>query len=73
MSRSSDWWLRTKQGHMVLGTLSFAIPITVYFGMKMYERGVFTFRNVLLLLILAVGFGALAAISMWNVWLKRRM
>jgi hypothetical protein len=58
---------------MVLGTLSFAIPITLVFGIEMYRRGVLSFPSALLLFAMSVGFGALAALGFWSTWLKKRM
>jgi membrane-associated PAP2 superfamily phosphatase len=73
MSQSQSWWLRTKSGHMVLGTLSFAIPITLVFGIGMYRRGVLSFSRASLLFAIAVVFGALASLGFWNTWLKKRI
>jgi hypothetical protein len=39
----------------------------------MLERGVFTFWHVVYLVGLSLALGYLAALSMWNVWLKKRM
>jgi hypothetical protein len=73
MNQTQSWWLRTKSGHMVLGTLSFAIPISLVFGMEMHRRGVLSFPSALLLFAIAVVFGALASLGLWNTWLKNRI
>ena len=60
-----------KRSHMVSATLSIAVPLVLFFGVKMHDRGVLSFRNALLLLAIALGLSWLAALSMWNAWLKK--
>jgi len=73
MSENQSWWLRTKAGHMALGTLSFAIPVTVVFGIEMHRRGALSFPSAVLVFAISLGFGAIAALGFWNTWLKKRL
>ena len=63
----------TKRSHMLSATLSFAVPIVIFFGIELHDRGVLSIRNLLLLVAIALAFGWLVAISLWNVWLKKKM
>jgi hypothetical protein len=65
--------MRTKAGHVIMATLVFVVPVDAYFGIQMHERGVFTFYNVVYLIGVSVALGYLAALSMWNVWMKKKL
>jgi hypothetical protein len=58
---------------MVVATLAFAVPIDIYFGVQMHDRGVLTFLNMVYLIGVSVTLGYLAALSMWHVWLKKKI
>jgi hypothetical protein len=53
---------------MALGTLSFAIPVTVVFGIEMHRRGALSFPSAVLVFAISLGFGAIAALGFWNTW-----
>jgi hypothetical protein len=63
----------TKRSHLISATLSFAVPIAIFFGVELRDAGRLSLHNFLLLVAIALGFGWLAAISMWNVWLKKKV
>jgi hypothetical protein len=73
MAVGVSWWLRTKAGHMIMATTCFAVPVITFFALQMRDRGVLSFRNFLYLVCVAIVFGMLAAKSMWDVWLKKKL
>src|SRR5579871_3263171 len=59
MNEALPWWVQSKTRLLVTGTLYIAVPFSLVFGTKMYDRGVLTFRNVLFLVVISVGVGLL--------------
>jgi hypothetical protein len=70
--RSMEWWLSSKTAFLVTATLAAAIPMTIGFGMELYERGGLGVFSALVLFVVMLAGGYVAAIAMWVTWFRKR-
>jgi hypothetical protein len=69
---SMEWWLGSKAAFFITATLAFAIPMTIVFGMELYERGGLGVVSALVLFLVMLAGGYVAAVAMWVTWFRNR-
>lgn len=67
-----EWWLGSKTGFLITATLAFAVPVAGVFCLELYNRGGLGVISALVMLLVAIAGGYMAAIGMWVTWFRKR-